>query len=92
MRDNLDLTGGLALAEAVMMALAPGLGRQRAHQLVYDARARATETGTGLAEELLKNPDIVTPLGEHRIRRLTDPSACLGSALAMTRSVARRSA
>jgi 3-carboxy-cis,cis-muconate cycloisomerase len=92
MRDNLDLTGGLILAEAVMMALAPELGRQRAHQLVYDACARATETGADLADELLKNPDIVASLGEQRIRQLSDPSAYLGSAQAMTQSVTRRPA
>src|SRR5690606_30307481 len=37
MRENLDLTGGLIVAEAVMMGLAPVLGRQQAHDIVYDA-------------------------------------------------------
>ena len=36
MRANLDLTHGLVVAEAVMMGLAPGMGRERAHDLVYD--------------------------------------------------------
>ncbi len=34
MRENLDATGGLISSEAVMMALAPHLGRERAHELV----------------------------------------------------------
>ncbi|MFC5219843.1 class-II fumarase/aspartase family protein [Streptomyces coerulescens] len=90
MRDNLDLTGGLVLAEAVMMALAPDLGRQRAHHIVYDACTRATESGTDLADELLRQPDIVASLGEHRIRQLSDPSAYLGSAQTMTHTVTHR--
>jgi adenylosuccinate lyase len=35
-RKNLDATGGLVLSEAVIMGLGPVLGRQRAHDLVYD--------------------------------------------------------
>ncbi|MEJ8662243.1 class-II fumarase/aspartase family protein [Streptomyces sp. MS1.AVA.4] len=92
MRGNLGLTGGLILAEAVMMALAPDLGRQRAHHIVYDACARAAESGADLADELLRTPDIVARLGEHRIRQLSDPSAYLGSAQAMTNSVIHRRA
>src|ERR1044072_7933186 len=36
MRKNLDLTKGLIVAEAVMMGLAPHLGRQQAHDVVYE--------------------------------------------------------
>ena len=37
MRQNLDMTQGLIVAEAVMMGLAPHLGRQQAHDVVYEA-------------------------------------------------------
>ena len=37
MRRNLDMTQGLIVAEAVMMGLAPHLGRQQAHDMVYAA-------------------------------------------------------
>ena len=36
MRANLDITKGLIVSEAVMMGLGPHLGRQYAHDLVYD--------------------------------------------------------
>ena len=36
MRANLDMTHGMIVSEAVMMGLGPNLGRQRAHDLVYD--------------------------------------------------------
>ncbi|GLV78153.1 adenylosuccinate lyase family protein [Streptomyces hygroscopicus] len=87
MRSNVDLTGGLILAEAVMMALAPRLGRQRAHHVVYAICVRAAENSTPLADALSENRDIVAHLGEQRIRQLCDPAAYLGSARAMTRSV-----
>ena len=37
MQRNLQATGGLIVAEAVMMGLAPHMGRQVAHDVVYDA-------------------------------------------------------
>jgi 3-carboxy-cis,cis-muconate cycloisomerase len=87
MRTNLDLTGGLIVAEAVMMALAPDLGRHRAHELVYAACQRVIETGSDLATELRGHPEIVASLGDDRIRELSNPSGYLGSARAMTRSI-----
>lgn len=41
MQRNLECTHGLVMAEAVMMALAPKLGRLNAHHLVEDACKRA---------------------------------------------------
>ena len=49
MRRNLDLTGGLIVAEAVMMALAEHTGRQDAHDLVYGACRAALDKGTDAA-------------------------------------------
>ena len=45
MRANLDLTIGLIVSEAVMMGLGPHLGRQRAHDLVYDICRQVVATG-----------------------------------------------
>ena len=87
MRANLDHSGGLIAAEAVMMALAPHLGRHRAHDLVYGACSRVIDTGSDLATELQAQPDITTVLGEDRIRELCDPARYLGSAQAMTRAI-----
>ncbi|WP_199442992.1 class-II fumarase/aspartase family protein [Umezawaea beigongshangensis] len=87
MRANLDLSGGLIVAEAVMMALAPALGRQRAHDLVYEICSRATDTGHGLAAELRADPHVVALLDDDQIEQLCDPAGYLGSARAMTRSV-----
>ena len=45
MRRNLDMTQGLIVAEAVMMGLAPHLGRQQAHDVVYAACRTALDAG-----------------------------------------------
>ena len=48
MKRNLGLTGGLIVTEAVMMGLAPAIGRQKAHDVVYDA-CREVAVGGGQA-------------------------------------------
>lgn len=79
MRENLDLTHGLIVAEAVMMAAARKLGRQHAHDLVYDACRRAIESGAQLADILAGLPEIVDALGSMAaIRHHCDPSNYLG--------------
>ena len=52
MQRNLELTSGLIVTEAVMMGLAPKLGRQVAHDVVYDACRAAAESGRSLLELL----------------------------------------
>ena len=56
MAKNLDISRGLIVAEAVMMGLAPQLGRQEAHDVVYDACRRANEQHITLAEALSGRP------------------------------------
>jgi 3-carboxy-cis,cis-muconate cycloisomerase len=43
MRRNLDITHGLVMSEAVMMGLGPHIGREYAHDLVYDICRVAVE-------------------------------------------------
>lgn len=79
MRQNLDLTHGLIVAEAVMMAVAPELGRQHAHEVVYDACRTALEEKQSLADVLCRNEQILTALGgEENLRKCCDPEAYLG--------------
>ena len=50
MAANLEIDGGLIMAEALMIRLAPLLGRQEAHDAVYDLSAAARVSGVPLAE------------------------------------------
>jgi 3-carboxy-cis,cis-muconate cycloisomerase len=83
MHRNLNLTGGLIVAEAVMMALAKHAGRQVAHDLVYGACRAALDKGTTLLSELERLPEVTTQLDAKRLAELTDPVNYLGSAPAM---------
>ena len=65
MRRNLDMTQGLIVAEAVMMGLAPHLGRQQAHDMVYAACRTALEQGGSLFDVLAANP-VVSGGAAHR--------------------------
>lgn len=83
MRGNLDLTQGLIMAEAVMMGLAPHLGRQQAHDIVYQACHACHQHGGMLFEHLYAMPIVRETLSEAQCRALTDPGQYLGSATEM---------
>ncbi len=83
MRSNLDLTKGLIVSEAVMMGLGPYLGRQYAHDLVYDICRKVVETGRPLADLLAENAEIKKYLDRPALERLCDPANYLGEAGAM---------
>jgi 3-carboxy-cis,cis-muconate cycloisomerase len=87
MADNLGMTHGLIVAEAVMMGLAPHIGRNEAHDLVYDACRLAIEADRPLYDVLREIPAVVRPLGSDALRALTDPANYLGAAQAMVDQV-----
>ncbi len=80
MRANLDMTAGLIVAEAVMMGLAPHLGRNEAHDVVYAACRVVNEQGGRLADVLAAMPEVAGRLDRQAIERLTDPANYLGMA------------
>jgi adenylosuccinate lyase len=72
MRDNLLATRGFVCGERVMLALAPKLGKQSAHALVYRVAMEAAERGLDLREAVLAEPRIVALLGAGAIEALFD--------------------
>ena len=54
MAANLSVDDGLLLAEAYMMRLAPVIGRERAHDLVYEASEQSRSNGTRLPEVIAR--------------------------------------
>jgi 3-carboxy-cis,cis-muconate cycloisomerase len=80
MRHNLGSTKGLIVAEAVMMGLAPALGRQQAHDVVYDACRTVNTQGGTLADALAALPAVTAHVDRAAIDRLTDPANYLGLA------------
>lgn len=80
MQVNLDATLGLPMAEAVSVALAPKLGRARAHALLREATERAYQAQVRLSEVLKQQPEVTAHLSPTEIDRLLDPRRYLGSA------------
>ena len=83
MRRNLDVTGGLIVAEAVMMALAPKTGRGAAHDLVYACCRAALYKGTPLLAQLQENAGVTAHFDAAALEKLVDPANYLGTAKAM---------
>ena len=83
MRANLDITQGLISTEAVMMGLAPHLGRQRAHDLVYAISRQASISGRPLLDLLVENKEIAAYLDRVALARLVNPVSYLGLAAEM---------
>ena len=90
MRDNLDMTLGMIVSEAVMMGLGPYLGRQRAHDLVYDICREVVRTGTPLVDLLAANAEISKHLKRGDLEKMCDPANYLGLAGEMVDRVLAR--
>lgn len=80
MRGGLDATGGLLLAERVTTALAGGIGRLAAHDLVEAACRRAVEHSRPLRDVLLEEPPVREHLSAAEVDAALDPTRYLGSA------------
>ena len=85
MRNNLSSTDGLIVAEAVMMGLAPKLGRQKAHDVVYDCCRESLQSGRRFIDVLVENTEITAVADREELEGLTDPANYTGSAPDMVR-------
>ena len=89
MAQNLDLTHGLVLAEAVSIVLAQRLGRETAHHLLEQCCKRAVAEGRHLRAVLADEPQVTAELSAIELDRLLDPAHYLGQAHTwVTRAVA----
>jgi 3-carboxy-cis,cis-muconate cycloisomerase len=80
MRNNLDATNGLIMAEAVMMALGGAIGRLEAHHLVEAACKRALAGQQHLRDILMADMALTAHLAPEKLAMLFDPGSYLGSA------------
>jgi adenylosuccinate lyase len=78
MRENLDLSGGLIMAEALMLELGKQIGRQRAHDAVYDAAQGSVTEGRPFRELLARDPHVSGKLTGSQIDALLDPERYAG--------------
>jgi 3-carboxy-cis,cis-muconate cycloisomerase len=84
---SLDITHGLILGEAVMLALGDSIGRLDAHHLVEKASKEAVQTGRTLHDVLADNPAVTQHLDAARLAKLLDPANYTGEAHAFVDAV-----
>src|SRR5437763_35712 len=90
MRQNLDLGGGLIMAEAVMLNLGQTIGRQHAHDVVYDAAQAAFVEGKSFGMLLAADPRVTAHLSVQQIEALLDPAGYTGLCAEMARDATAR--
>jgi 3-carboxy-cis,cis-muconate cycloisomerase len=90
MRD-LELTHGFNQTEAVMMALAPHIGRERAHDLIYAAVRTAIGQQRPVLDVLSQEAEVTAHLDRSALARLLDPRHYLGLSASMVDRVLAQS-
>jgi len=92
MRRNIELTGGLVMSEAVMMGLGKFIGREFAHDLVYDLCRESLAKKAPLIELLAAHPQVNRHVDRQALERMLDPANYLGQSGVMVDRVLARMA
>jgi 3-carboxy-cis,cis-muconate cycloisomerase len=79
MSANLDLTGGLIMAESLTIALAQRVGRPEAQRIVRALCDHAASSGIHLHQVALEDEHMKRLLSPEEIYRALDPGEYLGS-------------
>lgn len=78
MERNLNLLQGLIVSESLMLKLGEYIGRQVAHDKVYDISMQAFENSRPLVEVAIEDQEITSYLTEDEIRVYLDPKRYIG--------------
>jgi adenylosuccinate lyase len=90
MRTNLEITHGLISSEAVMLSLGHTIGRQHAHDVVYESAHEAIRTGRQFGDVLGSDPAVTAHLTRQEINKLLDPLNHVGLCTEMALDAAQR--
>jgi len=90
MRRNLDLSGGLIMGEALMLSLGANIGRQEAHDAIYEAAQAAATTNESFQSLLSKDDTVRAHMSTDQIAELLDPTAYTGQCAAIATEQAAR--
>ena len=80
MRENLDKLGGFLLSERVMFELSEKVGKQTAHELVYEASMHGIEHGVGFEKALMQDQRVAAALTPQELHAVLDPTTYVGLA------------
>src|SRR6201993_405432 len=83
MRENLDTTRGLIMAEAIAFALAEKIGKSEAHHLVEVLSRKAVAGKKHLRDVLAEDPRVKAQLSADKIAALLEPMTYQGTSQAL---------
>jgi 3-carboxy-cis,cis-muconate cycloisomerase len=78
MSSNLDLSGGMISGEAIMLELGKTIGRQHAHDVVYQAAQAAASQNVSFPDRLAADDRVTQHLSQSAIENLLDPATHIG--------------
>lgn len=85
MAENISLSRGLIFSEPVMLALGRAIGREKAHEIIYQASMKAFESRMDLREILSETPEVAAAFGPGELDALFDARGYVGEAVELAR-------
>ncbi len=90
MKDNIELSQGLVMGEAVMMKLAEkGMSRQEAHELVRESSMQARAEEIPLIDVLKDKEKVIEYISQEKLKETLDPESYLGRSKEIVEEVIR---
>ena len=80
MLKNLYLTQGLIMSETFMFALGEKIGKQKAHDSVYELSMKSVHEGKPFFDVIQGDPEMKRIFSPEQLTHLLNPSAHTGSA------------
>jgi adenylosuccinate lyase len=91
-RRNVTVAAGQITTEALMFRLAEKMGKQPAHQLIYELSLEAGSTGRLLIDLLASRPEVTDIFTPATLRQATDPGLHTGMSRQLTDRVLEKAA
>jgi adenylosuccinate lyase len=85
MKTNLGLLKGLLLSESVMIELGKKMGKQSAHEVIYEDAMKSMKDGVDFKQVLMEDARVSQHLTRSEIDRLLSPEEYIGLAPRMAR-------
>lgn len=84
LRANVDAVTGQIMSERLMLALGRQLGKQRAHEVVYQLSQRTYQEDVTIQQLLRDRPDLLAVLAPETLEDIFDPASYLGASAELT--------
>ena len=90
MKKNLTLNKGLINSEYVMMKVAEKVGKDQAHEMIYDKAMEVAINGRDYYEVLAEDPELAAMFTVEELKAMIDPSNYTGLCSAIAKEMAAK--